>query len=187
MAKIITFSGRARSGKNLSASLIRKGLEKKGVRCFEAAFADWLKCLVAKNFDYDEDKKSEYRTLLQEFGTDKVRLIDKDFWVKIVSMTIDLLKDEYDVFLLTDARFENELDHTVFSHEHQIYNVLVKRDGFHDLTRKQERHSSEQLAERDPDLFDCVIRNDGNLEDLEKLCDLYVDYLGEWFRKVDVA
>ena len=187
MAKIITFSGRARSGKNCSASLIRKRLEKKGVRVFEMALADWLKCLVAKNFDYDEDKKSEYRTLLQEFGTDKVRSIDKDFWVKIVSMTIDLLKDEYDVFLLTDARFENELDHTVFSHEHQIYNVLVKRDEFHELTGKQEGHSSEKLAERDPDLFDCVIRNDGTLEDLEKLCDLYVNQLGDWFQKVEAA
>ena len=187
MAKIITFSGRARSGKDISASLIREGLEKKAVRCFTIAFADWLKCLVAKNFDYDEDKKSQYRTLLQEFGTDKVRSIDKDFWVKIVSMTIDLLKDEYDVFLLTDARFENELNHTVFSDEHQIYNVLVKRDGFHELTGKQEGHSSERLAERDLDSFDCVIRNDGTLEDLEKLCDLYVNQLGDWFREVEAA
>jgi len=181
MAKIITFSGRAQSGKNLCASMMKKELELKGVRVFEQALADYLKCLCVKNFGYSEDRKSEFRTLLQEFGTDKIRSIDKNFWVKIVSMTIDLLKDDYDVFLLTDARFENELNHEVFSQEHQIYNILVIRDGFHGLTTIQENHASERLAERDQDLFDCVIRNDGTIDELKDLCKLYIDHLGKWF------
>lgn len=187
MAKIITFSGKAQSGKNLCASLIKKELEKKAVRCFELAFADYLKCICVKNFGYDESRKAEFRELLQVFGTDKIRSIDEDFWVKIVSMTVDLLQDDFDVFILTDARFENELNHKIFKKEHNIYNILVKREILSGLSQEELNHSSEQLAERNPDLFDCVIRNDGTMEDLEKLCDLYVDQLGDWFRKVEAA
>jgi len=187
LAKIITFSGRAKSGKNTCATLIKKELEQKAVRTFELAFADYLKCICTKNFDYDESKKSEFRELLQTFGTDKVRSKDKDFWVKIVSMTIDLLEDDYDVFLLTDARFENELNHEIFNKKHNIYNILVKRDILSGLTEEELNHSSEQLAERDEGLFDCVIRNDSSLDDLGKLCGLYVNQLGDWFQKVEAA
>ena len=187
MAKIITFSGKAQSGKNLCAFLIKQGLKSKGIKVFEMAYADYLKCICVKNFGYAEDKKSEFRTFLQEFGTEKVRFIDKDFWVKIVSMTIDLLKDDFDVFLITDARFENELNHDVFSQEHEIYNILIKRDILSGLTEEELNHSSEQLAERDEVLFDCVIRNDSSLGDLEKLCNLCVNQLGDWFQKVEAA
>jgi len=186
LAKIITFTGLGGVGKDTCASMIKKGLKSKGLRIFELAYGDPVKSNCSRNFDYDEAKKLEQRIILTDWGTDKVRKKDHDFWVKIANMFVELLKDEYDVFIMTDARFENEMNHDVFNADIPIYSILVVRED-NNLSLEQSKHSSEQLAERDPDLFDCVIRNDGTLDDLEKLCGLYVNHLGEWFRTVDAA
>jgi len=151
------------------------------------AFADYLKVLVSKNFDCDPEDKLGSRELLQKWGTDVIREIDPDFWVKIVSMTIDLLQDEFDVFILTDARFENELNHDVFDKKYPIYNVLVQRDNLSGLSNEELCHKSEQLADSNTDLFDCIIRNDGDLLDLEDLCWEYIRYFADWFRKENAA
>lgn len=186
MAKIITFTGLGGSGKDTCADLIRKGLESKGLRVFTLAYGDPVKSNCSRNHGYNEAQKIKQRNILTWWGTDTVRKLDPDFWVKIANMFVELLKDRYDVFIMTDARFENEINHDVFSYDIPIYNILVVREDSN-LSDEQSKHSSEQLPERDQNLFDCVIRNDSSLEDLEKLCNLYVDYLGEWFREVDAA
>ena len=187
MAKIITFSGRAQSGKDSCARIIKQGLTHKGLRIFELACGDYVKVLSDRNLGTKEMSKEEARPVWQYFGTDKVRGIDCDFWVKVVSMTVDLLKHEYDVFIITDARFENEMNHDVFDNEHPIFNILVKRETESGLTEDELKHESEQLADRDDNLFDAIIRNDGDLMDLEDLCIKYVEYFADWFRKENAA
>lgn len=187
MAKIITFSGKAGAGKNVCACFIRTGLQQKGLKVFEIAYADWLKAILTKNFGYSEEKKKDFRDVLQHFGTDVVRNKDPDFWVKIVMMTVELLEDEFDVFLLTDARFENELQPFALGREHDVYNILVRRDSIFDLTGEQIKHSSEQLCEKDMSLFTSIIRNDGSLADLCDKCDDYVDYFVSWIKESEAA
>jgi len=184
MAKIITFSGKARSGKDCSATIIKKELKSKGLRVFELAFGDYVKAICSRNYGYDDSKKDEQRNILQEIGTDDVRETkDSDFWVKIVAMTADLFKNDYDVLVLTDARFNNEMNHDIFDKSYNFYRILVRRDTPSNLGKEELSHKSEQLAESNDDLFDCIIQNDGSLEDLENMSISCVDDFMEYFNK----
>lgn len=182
MAKIITFSGYGGVGKDTCASIIKEKLQDKGLRVFEIAYGDPVKASATRNFGYSESEKIKQREILTKWGTDYVRSRDPDFWVKMANMFVELLKDEYDIFIMTDARFENEMNHTVLNNDMQIYNILVVREGTN-LSEEQSNHSSEQLGGRDCSSFDFIIRNDGTPEELDEICDLYVNHLREWFRK----
>lgn len=185
MAKIITFSGYGGVGKDTCASIIKEKLQDKGLRVFEIAYGDPVKASAARNFGYSENEKIKQREILTKWGTDYVRSRDPGFWVKIANMFVELLKDEYDVFIMTDARFENEMNHDVFDKDIPIYRVLVVRED-DNLTEEQSLHSSEQLN-KNIDLFDFIIRNDGTLDDLDDICNLCINHLGEWFRMGEAA
>lgn len=183
MLKIITFSGSAGAGKDTAARFIKEGLERKGLRVFEIAYADWVKAILTKNYGYHEGDKDKHRNLIQWFGTDLVRNKDPDFWVKIVMMTITLLKDEFDVFLLTDARFENELKPFILGQEHDVHNLLVRGCHSGHLTLEQAEHSSETLAGSEIGLFTSILTNNKSLDDLRVACDDYADYFFAWIKE----
>lgn len=175
---VMTFSGLAHSGKDTSVEFIKEEFEKEGKRVFCLAFGDYLKSLCRRNFGYDENNKEEYRDMLQNFGTDVVRAIEEDFWVRIVYSTIDLLRDIYDVFLISDARFLNELQPFPWHIGYPIFNVLVQRGIGPELTDEQNKHSSESLASDPPDdLFHIVIHNDKTMDDLQRMCENTVEFV----------
>lgn len=175
---VLTFTGMAHGGKDTSADIVGEEFTKQGKRVFRLAYADYVKTLCARNFGYNDANKEDYRELLQEFGTDVVREIEEDFWVRIVFTTIDMLRDLYDVFIISDARFYNELQPSPWTIGYPIFNVLVKRDMKPDLVGDQNNHSSEDLANNSPDeLFHIIINNNDSLDELRKMCKNTVDFI----------
>ena len=175
---IFTFSGDARAGKDTCAMLLKNACEEAGLSCFNLAFGDAVKYNCARNFDYKN--KDTDRHILQEFGT-KVREIEKDFWVRQVYMTIDMLRNEYDVFAISDARYENELQPFPFAMLYPIINVYVKRDFETTLSEDEYNHESESMA-HNPDMskFQYVIDNNGTLQDTYKqIVDMLINVFNE--------
>lgn len=76
---IFTFSGVAGSGKDTCANFVKEYLDELGIKHFSLAYADYLKALMKRNFGYEDNRKEEFRGLLQEFGTDVVRKNDDMF------------------------------------------------------------------------------------------------------------
>lgn len=76
---VFTFSGKAGSGKDTSAIIVREYLEELGIKNFSLAYADYMKALLKRNYGLSEENKEEYRGLMQEFGTDIVRKQDENF------------------------------------------------------------------------------------------------------------
>lgn len=134
--RLIAFAGRKQSGKStLAAFLIRHYFELLGCRWAKRiGFADPMKRLVADLFDVpwewlngtDEDKQrptrirwcdlprtSHYSTqpmtvrqLLQQFGTDTVRAMDPDAWVRYAMRAVG---QETELVVMDDVRFPNEV------------------------------------------------------------------------------
>ena len=102
---IFTMSGKAGSGKDTIGEMFRVYCKSINLKPFTLAFADQLKDHCRRNFNYVD--KTNDRHILQEFGQ-KVRDLEPDFWALQVYHTIDRLKDMFDVFIITDCRYENE-------------------------------------------------------------------------------
>ena len=63
--RVITISGKARSGKDTTALLLKEALEKKGYRVLITHYADLLKFVCKEYFGWNGEKDEEGRTLIQ--------------------------------------------------------------------------------------------------------------------------
>lgn len=174
---IFTLTGKAGAGKDLVGQMIKKYCESLDMSAFSIAFADQLKDHCIRNFGY-VDKNTD-RKILQDFGT-KIREIEPDFWALQVYHTIDAFRSLFDVFVITDARYKNELSLFPYNVAYPIVNIYVKRDIESGLTSEEQEHESEQLA-TNPNLeedFHYIIDNNGTLEETyEQVVDIVNDVL----------
>lgn len=164
MEKVICISGKAGSGKDTTAELIRAFLEDDGYKVLITHYADLVK-YVCKNFLAWDGKKDEFgRRMLQYVGTEFFRdKKSKDYWVNFVADCLDLVKELYDFVIIPDARFENEIN-VLSSRGYKVFYVNIERPDREEMRKDLECHSSESgIKEIVPD-FNLV--NDGSVVDL---------------------
>lgn len=109
----------------------------------------------------------EYRRLLQVLGTDCIRKIDRDFWVKAAMKETKLLPADSRV-VFTDVRFPNE---AAAVHDHG-WLALVHRNG---VTRAND-HSSERHVGYMREDF--IMDNSGSMVHLASEVDTLMEILG---------
>jgi len=134
--RIIGFTGKAGSGKDTAGMLVQEELEKKGLKVTKLSFAaklkdcatllwGWDRGRLEHDFPYKEGNTLDdgspdpacealgmtRREFMQFFGTEAMRNnIHRDVWVIALKQAIQHGEyDGYDVGLLTDCRFINEL------------------------------------------------------------------------------
>lgn len=181
---LIGITGRKRSGKDTSGERL---VNNHGF--VRIAFADALKeaCINIFGFSreqvYGDDLKEvideywEYspREVLQKVGTELFRealsqpgvlpKIGKNIWVRTIERKIlNLAKQGYRRFVITDIRFANELE---FLKEvnFNAYSIKVVRQAVMTETDPSKLHSSEAQI----DTFECdfEIKNDGTIAELQ--------------------
>lgn len=156
----------ARSGKDTCGMMIRQTYENMGKRVLWVNYADFLKVVCARNFDYDDSNKEEGRHILQEFGTDIARAKSPSIWIDTVFHLFDTVRFDFDAFIIADARFENELQPFPYKFTYPIVNVFVDRKIKEEIGDNEKQHSSEALSNNpNMDDFDYVINNNGTLEE----------------------
>ena len=107
---IYTISGKAFHGKDTFAQFLKREFMNEGKKVCIVHYADYLKNIVSLYYDWDGEKDEKGRSLLQRLGTDKVREKNPSYWVDMVKSLINtVLWDDFDVFLIPDARFPNEI------------------------------------------------------------------------------
>ena len=172
------FCGKLGSGKDFVArSFVAPLLQAQGASCLTLCFADQIKVNTVARHKVPfesvfEDKTEETRRLLQAEGTENGRdRSGKDVWIQHFDAWARLLSSRgIDHLLVTDVRFENEVDYI-----RSAGGVLIKvvaparhrarlaREAAHDQARAAEiaAHSSETALDhmRDED-FDAVVAND---------------------------
>ena len=172
METIITISGGARHGKDTTGDLIRRELVGMKKRVVVLAFADYLKFIAGKYFGYKGDAHKDepgQRELLQRLGSEVGRKYNEDVWVDVVKIFLDAFKDEFDVAIVTDARFSNECN--MLKGTYNVINLKVIRRNFDNQLGDKKYHVSETALNFFE--FDHVIDSD-NLDELEKKVGMFV-------------
>lgn len=116
MKHIIGLSGKIGSGKNyIAEKVLYNMLTKRGKNVSIIAFADYLKmiCYTYDNIPYEKlfiNKDEDTRKILQTRGTN-IRKIDNNIFIKMLECNIKILFDRnVDVIIVTDVRFNIEVD-----------------------------------------------------------------------------
>jgi len=161
---VIAISGHARSGKDTTASIMVRRLEHAGKRVLVTHYADLLKYICKTFLGWNGLKDERGRHILQYVGTDVVRKKDEDFWVRFVLTMIDFFGENWDVVVIPDVRFPNEVN-LLSEAGHNVTHIRVVRDENSSLTDEQKQHSSEvALDQVEPDYY---VVNNGTIADLD--------------------
>lgn len=146
--KIILISGKARSGKDTLANFMLEDIAKDNKKGIIIKYADILKFICEKYFDWDGNKDEKGRTLLQYIGTNVIRKNNADTWVNCVIELVKGFGNEFDYILISDVRFPNEIrrwkeenfDYTTI----RVYRVNEDNEVFDNgLSIEQKNHPSE--------------------------------------------
>lgn len=161
---IVCISGSAGHGKDTFARMVKTLAERDKLKVLVTHYADLLKYMAEKFFDWDGKKDERGRSLLQHIGTELVRDKYPDFWTDFLVFGVDnFFGDRYDLILIPDCRFPNEIE----CWDDAGYETLwcdVTRPGYDNgLTEEQKRHPSEtalSIYREDPRLSPYDVVND---------------------------
>lgn len=162
---VVAVSGKAGTGKDTFASLLRDELGKLGVATKHISFAKPLKDMAQKYFPFCDvvTKDPVSRQTLQGLGTLVREEFDQNYWVQLALDTIKITP-EFTVYTITDLRYKNEAEHLIYIlNENVVLCRMVGRDT--SLEGDAAQHQSETDLD-DFEEFDTYIHNGGSLEEL---------------------
>ena len=176
--KVICISAKAQHGKDTSAVILKEIYEAEGKRVLITHYADLLKYICKTFFDWNGEKDSYGRTLLQQVGTNIVCAKQPDFWVDFIINILKLFEGTWDIVIIPDCRFVNEIEKMRANFDTTV--IRVVRPNFDNgLSVTQKQHPSETALDNFD--FDAIIYNNGSLAELKqalyKVIDL-VEYKG---------
>lgn len=170
--KVLCISAKAQHGKDTAAGLIKDYLEEKGNRVLITHYADLVKFVCTKFFNWDGQKDEKGRTLLQYVGTDVISSQQPAYWVDFIIDILKFFNSEWDYVLIPDCRYPVEVER--MKEEFETYILRVERPNFEScLTDKQKKHISE--TSMDNYTFDAVLYNDSTLEAFKEKTNWFVD------------
>ena len=142
--KVVLISGKAQSGKDTTAAIMKGYLESVyNRRVLITHYADLLKYICKAFFGWDGNKDERGRSLLQHVGTDVIRKHDPSFLSKFLIRIGTMFDDYWDYVIIPDVRFPNEIsDWRLFGFK--VLHVRIERPEFDNgLTDEQKMHQTE--------------------------------------------
>lgn len=166
--KIFLISGKARHGKTTTGNMIKTFYKQKGHKSVLTSFGKYIKMFVTEISDWDGNPDTKPRTLLQELGTEviRVKLGMNEFFVKRLEEDIKVYSEYVDTIIIDDVRLPIEMDYYKEKYAKNIICIHIDRPNFKsDLNAKELQHVTEVQLDNYTD-YDYTIINDGTLEDL---------------------
>lgn len=173
--KVIELCGKAGVGKDTFGLELIKQLEQKGFKCVHLAFADRVKDICTRYFNWDGNKDESGRHLLQYIGTEIFRNYDPDYWVKEIVTLLKVFSsaEMFDYAIITDARFPNEIQGLISNFE--TFAFKINRKNFKsNLTQDAQKHLSETA------LNDFIIPEIILSGEIEKLPQEVEEFIENW-------
>ncbi|CAB4197051.1 hypothetical protein UFOVP1290_571 [uncultured Caudovirales phage] len=181
----IAISGKAGSGKDTLAKLLRDHLDTDNCNTKILALADPVKDIVKIMFPRTEDYilygpsknralivpgvfKNDapltYRKLLQEIGTEVGRSYNQSIWLNVLDYKLEMAEKNGNIklFVVSDVRFKNEFDHLK-----QCGYTMIRI--FRNLDSDLDHSSETEQNSINDDLFDYVIDNNNSIEQLKSV------------------
>ena len=162
--KIILLSGKARSGKDTTANIIKEIENDKKVINLEYSF--YMKTYIKNITDWDGSEDTKPRELLQQLGDTIKNKIDPLFFIKKMIMDIKVYSLYYDIITISDVRFINEIEE-IKKEFNDVICIRINRPNYDNgLTINEKNHISETSLDN-YDKFDYVIENDSDINSLK--------------------
>lgn len=170
--KVCCISAKAQHGKDTAACIIKEYLESHGNRVLITHYADLVKFVCMKFFNWDGQKDEKGRTLLQYVGTDVISSQQPSYWVDFIISILKFFENEWDYVLIPDCRYPIEVTRMQDNFDTTL--LRVERPNFDNgLTTEQKKHPSE--VDMDNYQFDTIIYNDSTLEAFKDKLIWFVD------------
>lgn len=174
--KTILISGKAQHGKDTLALLMKEHYNKinPSYRVKITHLGDSLK-YACKEFGHWDGKKDERgRSILQHYGTEVVRKDDATYWAKWLKNMLKWFENEWDVVIVPDVRFKNEID--TLQNSDTLLIRIIRPNFDNGLTLAQQQHISETELDTYPD-WDIIVNNNKTITDLSHKIKDIVDYI----------
>jgi hypothetical protein len=150
--EIYLISGKAEAGKTTLANYLKEKFELQGKKVCLLRFAEYIKMYMTKYYGWDgKEKTEEIRKKLQWLGTDKIRNQMKKplFHCIRTCEDIEVLSDDFSVFIIDDTRFANEVFYTQAYFPKQVKTIRINRLGHKSkLNEEQLNHESETQLDK---------------------------------------
>ena len=176
LAKIYLVSGKARHGKDTFSNYLKNSYEKNGKKVIVTQLSKYIKYYAREMTGWNLTEEDKPRALLQELGTDiiRVKLKKEDLFINRMIEDIEIFSCFYDAIIISDVRLKKEIDDLRKAYPSLIAINIFRPDFDNGLTEEQKKHKTE-IDLDDYDKFDLRIINT-TLEQLEQDAEkLYTD------------
>lgn len=160
--KKIILTGKAQSGKNETARIIKEYYENNNKKTVVISYAKYLKDYIKEITNWDGLEESKPRELLQQIGVELIKnKIDENLLINRIKEDIEVYSYFFDVIIIGDARFINEIE-SIKDENTIVLNIVGKENN---LTEEQKNHITE-TALNNYNNYDYIIENKKTKEEL---------------------
>ena len=162
--KLFILSGKARSGKDTVASIIKDYYSDK--KTIIVSFGHYIKDYAKRVSNWDGSEETKPRELLQQIGIELIKnKIDDKLFINRVFEDIEVFSYFYDIIIVSDARLIDEVSDLKSRFNNSI-SIRINRINYsNSLTEEENKHLTEVELDNYYD-FDYIIEND-NIVDLK--------------------
>ena len=165
--KLFILSGKARSGKDTVANLIKDYYSDKEV--ITISFGHYIKDYVKRISNWNGDEESKPRELLQQIGIELIKnKIDNKLFIKRILEDIEVFSYFYDIIIVDDVRLLDEIKILKEKHQDSISIRVIRNNYESGLTVEQKNHITE-IDLDDYTNFDYIIENINDQTLIEKV------------------
>ena len=165
--KIFVIGGKAKSGKTTFGNYLREYLKDYGYKPCVMHITEPLYAFAKNYFQWDGNENSKPREFLQKMGIEIIqqKLGKKDFLLNRLEEDIEILREFFDTFIITDARLIREFEELKKKYP-EVVTIKLERKNYNDLLTEEERSHVTETELDQYDEFDYIVENK-MLEDLK--------------------
>ena len=169
--RIFLVAGKAGSGKNEVAKIIKEYYIYKLEKCAITSYSKYLKNFTMELTDWDGTPANKPRDFMQQLG-DTIRKNDPFYFTTNMIKDLEIYEKYVDDIIISDVRMPEEIEEIKknFDNVYAIY--VVNQFGNSTLTVAQQSHITE-IALEDYHEFDYTLANDT----MDSLKDKVINYL----------
>lgn len=155
--KLFLISGKARSGKDAVAQIIKDYYSDK--KTIVISFGHYIKDYAKRVSEWDGNEDTKPRELLQQLGIELIKnKIDNKLFINRVLEDIEVFSYFYDIIIVDDVRLLDELN-ALKAKFNDCVSIRVNRNNYNNgLTEIENRHITE-IGLDNYDDFDYIIEN----------------------------
>ena len=163
--KLYILSGKARSGKDVVANIIKDYYYDK--KSIIISFGHYIKDYAKRVSDWDGSEENKPRELLQQLGIELIKnKIDDKLFINRILEDIEVFSYFYDIIIVDDARLIDEIETLKNKFNNSISIRIIRTNYNNGLTDIENNHLTE-VGLDNYNKFDYTIENNNDYNDLK--------------------